>query len=889
MKRMCGGGAAPGAAVRALSILGLLLSAGCNGLPGPDPAASGALGEARQPLGQCVTFQRGVNGDVADTLIDADAATTNYGSAAASRVSKTEEALFAVDLSSIPAGATVTGASLSLYVDGDTDKSPVNFHAITAAWSEGTVTYQGFAQQYAAAVSGSFTVTKGGVYEPVDLTALAQAWVSGQTPNHGVLAETAPSSKSAAALFASSESDPSTRPSLAVCYQAAVDRCAGVTCAPLDACHAAGTCDPATGACVAGPPALTTVTGNYTLVDAADAAALACVGAVTGTLTVAGDASVPAVSLPYLQSVGGLTVTPASLTGTLSLGGLTTSGRIVVEENAALTAVGLGALVSADSVAFASDANLASLDLSSLQSVAVDLDVSGTAIASLGPTGLSNLVSVGRNLQVVDNPSLATLGPTSLAQLTAVGSPLEGGVLTVEGEPLLTGIDAGNAVLDGFWLSGNDALTSFHPGPLPANVQYAIISGSPLLADLGPTGLSPIQTVVVDLQITGTAVTSLGPTGLSNLVSVGRNLQVVDNPSLTTLGPTSLAQLTAVGSPSEGGVLTIEGEPLLTGIDAGNAVLNGFWLSGNDALTSFHPGPLPANVQYAIISGSPLLADLGPTGLSPIQSVVVDLQITGTVVTSLGPTGLSNLVSVGRNLQVVDNPYLATLGPTSLAQLTAVGSPSEGGVLTIEGEPLLTGIDASNAVLNGFWLSGNDALASFRLGSLPANVQYAIITGSPLLTDLGPTGLSPIQTVVVDMQISGTAVASLGPTGLSNLVSVGRNLHVSENPQLATLGPAGLSQLVTVGSAASGGSLTLQSDPLLASADLSALTGVTGNLVVDDDAALGTLLLGSLTYLGGNLQIIDDPALPTCFGGLLGQLVGFTGTVNTSGDGPACL
>jgi hypothetical protein len=310
-------------------------------------------------------------------------------------------------------------------------------------------------------------------------------------------------------------------------------------------------------------------------------------------------------------------------------------------------------------------------------------------------------------------------------------------------------------------------------------------------------------------MVTNTAVASLGSSGLSNLVSVGRNLQVTQNPQLTSLGPTSLLHLASVGGPSQGGVFTFQSNPLVTAIDASNAVLNGFWLANNPALVSFRLGNLPANVYEANLTGSPLLTDLGPTGFSPIQTVTVDLMVTDTAVTSLGPSGLSNLVSVGRNLQVTQNPELTTLGPTSLVQLASVGGPSLGGLFTFQSNPLVTAIDASNAVLNGFWLAENPALQSFRLGNLPANVVYAIVTDSPLLTDLGPTGLSPIQSVTIDLIVSDTAVASLGPSGLSNLVSVGRTLQLTQNPALTTLGPASLSHLVSVGSPAYGGALTL--------------------------------------------------------------------------------
>jgi alpha-tubulin suppressor-like RCC1 family protein len=260
-------------------VVGLALAAACSG-GAAGPSEGESVAEAQQALARCVTFQRGVNGDLADALVDADAPTTAYGAEAAVRVSKYETSLLGVDLSSIPGNATVTSATLQLYVDGFTDKNPVNFHAATAPWSEGTVTYASFGQAFAAGVSGTLKVTGANGYKSVDLTALAQAWVSGHTPNHGVLVETTPQSKTAAVLFASSESDPSTRPSFTVCYQVPDGPCAGVTCAALDGCHATGTCDPATGLCSnpAAPDGTACTDGDAcTTVDACHAGA--CVGA----------------------------------------------------------------------------------------------------------------------------------------------------------------------------------------------------------------------------------------------------------------------------------------------------------------------------------------------------------------------------------------------------------------------------------------------------------------------------------------------------------------------------------------------------------------------------------------------------------------------------------
>jgi hypothetical protein len=157
--------------------------------------------------------------------------------------------------------------------------------------------------------------------DTVDLASLAQGWVDGSRPNHGVLLE-----RSSAILnYWTSESTPAAQqPSLQVCYvpnpcaanpcqnggactpgaagsgtfscQCALgytgnvcqtNICAGVVCPPVDACHAAGSCDPADGQCVAGPSLGDTATGlshHWTFDEGSGSAALDSAGSAPGTL-----------------------------------------------------------------------------------------------------------------------------------------------------------------------------------------------------------------------------------------------------------------------------------------------------------------------------------------------------------------------------------------------------------------------------------------------------------------------------------------------------------------------------------------------------------------------------------------------------------------------------
>jgi hypothetical protein len=136
-------------------------------------------------------------------------------------------------------------------------------HAVAAPWAEGAVTWNSFGGAYAPAAVTSFASGGTGYQGPVsfDLTAQVKSWYAGAAPNHGIALVSATNNE-----WASSESAAaSARPALQVCYQPSL--CAGVTCAPPDACHTAAQCDPATGACVYGNSPANTACGFNKICD----------------------------------------------------------------------------------------------------------------------------------------------------------------------------------------------------------------------------------------------------------------------------------------------------------------------------------------------------------------------------------------------------------------------------------------------------------------------------------------------------------------------------------------------------------------------------------------------------------------------------------------------
>ncbi|XXT14845.1 DNRLRE domain-containing protein [Sorangium sp. So ce429] len=184
--------------------------------PGQEDSDGDGTGDACDPV--CVTFQRGLAGDVADTSVWAAYPDYNEGDApyvhSGTSHGFTKHALFRFELGSIPLGATVTSATfVTAVVSSGTQ--PVRAHRVTAPWDEATVTWRSFASSHAPEVEGTATGAPSGT-SAMDMTALVQAWVDGAHPNHGVLMEEDGGARTA---FRSSEHHAaSQRPRIEVCY-----------------------------------------------------------------------------------------------------------------------------------------------------------------------------------------------------------------------------------------------------------------------------------------------------------------------------------------------------------------------------------------------------------------------------------------------------------------------------------------------------------------------------------------------------------------------------------------------------------------------------------------------------------------------------------------------
>ncbi len=109
------------------------------------------------------------------------------------RHGRVRRSLLRFNLAGVPASAEIAPATLSLYQTYKIESSTVHVHRATAAWTESGVTWGNAAAAIsdpaieASFVTGGPSGTTG--FRNVDVTALAQAWVSGELANHGVLIE----------------------------------------------------------------------------------------------------------------------------------------------------------------------------------------------------------------------------------------------------------------------------------------------------------------------------------------------------------------------------------------------------------------------------------------------------------------------------------------------------------------------------------------------------------------------------------------------------------------------------------------------------------------------------------------------------------------------------
>ncbi|MBK8261256.1 MAG: DNRLRE domain-containing protein [Nannocystis sp.] len=201
----------------------------------PDEATTGGFSSIQlrsAPVSECITIS---GADLDDAMISNPPKHQNFGDHPLLRVGGKDESLLRFDLSAIPAEAAIDSATLQLYVNGAAGQNPINVHRATAAWSESTVSFQSFNQQFAPGVEGVIMPNSPNALKSVTLTGLVSAWFTGELPNHGVLLETAGNKKT---IFVSNDGGSEEyRPALEVCFTLPVED----ACDP-DPCQNGGSC-----------------------------------------------------------------------------------------------------------------------------------------------------------------------------------------------------------------------------------------------------------------------------------------------------------------------------------------------------------------------------------------------------------------------------------------------------------------------------------------------------------------------------------------------------------------------------------------------------------------------------------------------------------------------
>ena len=208
------------------------------------------IGLVQHPAGH-LQLQPG-DADGKDAWLSEDKTTWNYGGFNLLRVREPGgdwRSVIEFNLGRLPYGASVLSATLELYrINGfGNDPGPVNFHAVTQSWVEGTNnggTGAGVTWDYRDTSALPWN-TPGGDYDPVpgasvvldasvdtwfsiDVTSLVRDWSNGTRPNYGMIMVAG--DPVVRAEFSSSEdANPALRPKLSVTYSCA---CGQICAAP---------------------------------------------------------------------------------------------------------------------------------------------------------------------------------------------------------------------------------------------------------------------------------------------------------------------------------------------------------------------------------------------------------------------------------------------------------------------------------------------------------------------------------------------------------------------------------------------------------------------------------------------------------------------------------
>ncbi|MGZ5526497.1 MAG: DUF4347 domain-containing protein [Methylomonas sp.] len=169
-------------------------------------APSAAAQTGWQGILATTTFQDGVNGytGTTDTYLSSSSSGTNYGSSGTLQIitpllGSTQQSLISFDLSSIPAGSIVTGASVTFTASSAISLLPsVNMYKMLSSWAESTSTWSSLgsgvstnnveASNTADASWGALLGLNGtATFASAAMTSTVQSWINDPASNKGWL------------------------------------------------------------------------------------------------------------------------------------------------------------------------------------------------------------------------------------------------------------------------------------------------------------------------------------------------------------------------------------------------------------------------------------------------------------------------------------------------------------------------------------------------------------------------------------------------------------------------------------------------------------------------------------------------------------------------------
>jgi hypothetical protein len=250
---------------------------------------------------------------------------TNYGSAITINVSGTNgsQALVQFDLSTLPAGATVASATLTLYASKVGAAGTVNVSVANGPWSETTASGMNAPVPGAAVYSG-LHISTGNQYIYVSATTAVQNWLNTPTTNNGFIIT--PNDGVVNVAFDSKESATTSHPATLTVTLASSAGPTGAT-GPAGIAGATGATGPAGIAGPTGPAGIAGPTGPAGIAGPTGPAGIAGPTGATGTTGPAGPTGATGATGPIgLTGLTGATGAtgasgPAGATGPAGSGG----------------------------------------------------------------------------------------------------------------------------------------------------------------------------------------------------------------------------------------------------------------------------------------------------------------------------------------------------------------------------------------------------------------------------------------------------------------------------------------------------------------------------------------------------------------------------------------